>query len=158
MEGQLPCLLQAANQAEAEASRGTRSELRSQSSADGERSDADPDRPAGNARVPGASGANPHPPAGQARCRRASARWNTATTSAMPTPSARGRLLSESGTSGRGTLAATLAPVSETGAKGLAVNVLLSAMLLVLSSPRTTKMRTVDIVNTQSDSGTSDKH
>jgi hypothetical protein len=76
----------------------------------------------------------------------------------MPTASATGRLLSESGTSERGTLAVTLAAVSETGAKGLAVNVLLSAMLLILSSPRTTKMRTVDIVNTQSDSATSDKH
>jgi hypothetical protein len=76
----------------------------------------------------------------------------------MPTASATGRFLSESGTSERGTLAVTLAPVSETGAKGLAVNVLLSAMLLVLSSPKTTNMRSVDIVNTQSDSGTSGKH
>src|SRR3954454_18217825 len=97
--------------------------------------------PAGNGRVPAQATANPHPLAGQARCRRDHARWNTAATSTTPKASATGRFFSDSGTSGKGTLAATLAPVAVTGARVLALKALRSARPPRLRRPRMTKMR-----------------
>jgi hypothetical protein len=66
----------------------------------------------------------------------------------MPKTSARGRLSSDSGTSGRVAAATTLASgVAEAG-NILTFNELTSAKLEVLSSPKSRMRRTVDIVHT----------